>query len=59
MKQHRKYSRLVEKRQRGSLVLGLGCENNGVDEFKKVLEYNPQRVKFSSVKMWKMKWKRA
>ena len=31
----------------GVLVLGLGCENNGVDEFKKVLgDYNPQRVKF-------------
>ena len=31
----------------GVLVLGLGCENNNVDEFKKVLvEYNPQRVKF-------------
>ena len=31
----------------GVLVLGLGCENNNIDEFKKVLgEYNPQRVKF-------------
>jgi altronate hydrolase len=29
------------------LVLGLGCENNHIEEFKKVLgEYNPQRVKF-------------
>ena len=29
------------------LVLGLGCENNNIDEFKKVLgEYNPDRVKF-------------
>ena len=29
------------------LVLGLGCENNNIDEFKKVLgEYNPNRVKF-------------
>jgi len=31
----------------GVLVLGLGCENNYIDEFKKVLgEYNPERVKF-------------
>jgi altronate hydrolase len=31
----------------GVLVLGLGCENNNIDEFKKVLGgYNPQRVKF-------------
>ena len=31
----------------GVLVLGLGCENNNIDEFKKVLgEYNPNRVKF-------------
>ena len=31
----------------GVLVLGLGCENNNIEEFKKVLgEYNPQRVKF-------------
>lgn len=31
----------------GVLVLGLGCENNNIDEFKKVLgDYNPQRVKF-------------
>jgi len=31
----------------GVLVLGLGCENNNIDEFKKVLgEYNPDRVKF-------------
>ena len=29
------------------LVLGLGCENNNIDEFKKVLgNYNPDRVKF-------------
>lgn len=31
----------------GVLVLGLGCENNNIDEFKKVLgEINPKRVKF-------------
>lgn len=31
----------------GVLVLGLGCENNNIDEFKKVLgDYNPERVKF-------------
>ena len=31
----------------GVLVLGLGCENNNIDEFKKVLgDYNPNRVKF-------------
>ena len=31
----------------GVLVLGLGCENNNIAEFKKVLgEYNPDRVKF-------------
>lgn len=31
----------------GVLVLGLGCENNNIEEFKKVLgEYNPDRVKF-------------
>ena len=31
----------------GVLVLGLGCENNNIDVFKKVLgEYNPKRVKF-------------
>jgi len=31
----------------GVLVLGLGCENNNIAEFKKVLgEYNPNRVKF-------------
>ena len=31
----------------GVLVLGLGCENNNIDVFKKVLgEYNPHRVKF-------------
>ena len=29
------------------LVLGLGCENNNIPEFKKVLgDYNPERVKF-------------
>jgi altronate hydrolase len=29
------------------LVLGLGCENNNIAEFKKVLgDYNPKRVKF-------------
>lgn len=29
------------------LVLGLGCENNNISEFKKVLgNYDPQRVKF-------------
>lgn len=31
----------------GVLILGLGCENNNVEEFKKVLgQYNPNRVKF-------------
>lgn len=31
----------------GVLVLGLGCENNNIEEMKKVLgEYNPKRVKF-------------
>ncbi len=31
----------------GVLVLGLGCENNNIDEFRKILgEYNPNRVKF-------------
>ncbi len=31
----------------GVLVLGLGCENNNIPEFKKILgEYNPKRVKF-------------
>ncbi len=31
----------------GVLVLGLGCENNNLEVFKKVLgEYNPNRVKF-------------
>ena len=31
----------------GVLVLGLGCENNNIDVFKKVLgKYNPRRVKF-------------
>lgn len=31
----------------GVLVLGLGCENNNIEEFKKTLgAYNPDRVKF-------------
>lgn len=31
----------------GVLVLGLGCENNNIEEFKKILgEYDPQRVRF-------------
>lgn len=31
----------------GVLVLGLGCENNNIEEFKNVLgNYNPDRVKF-------------
>lgn len=31
----------------GVLVLGLGCENNNIEVFKKVLgDYNPNRVKF-------------
>ncbi len=31
----------------GVLVLGLGCENNNINVFKKVLgDYNPNRVKF-------------
>ena len=31
----------------GVLVLGLGCENNNIEVFKKVLgEYNPERVRF-------------
>ena len=31
----------------GVLVLGLGCENNNIEEFKKLLgEYNEKRVKF-------------
>ena len=34
----------------GVLVLGLGCENNNITEFKKLLgEVNPQRVKFLNV----------
>ncbi len=33
----------------GVLVLGLGCENNNIPEFRKVLgEVNPKRVKFMS-----------
>ncbi len=31
----------------GVLVLGLGCENNGIGQMKRVLgEYNPKRVRF-------------
>lgn len=31
----------------GVLVLGLGCENNNIEEFKRVLvEYDPERVRF-------------
>ena len=31
----------------GVLVLGLGCENNNINEFKKILgEYDPTRVRF-------------
>ena len=34
----------------GVLVLGLGCENNNIEVFKKVLgEYNPERVRFLNV----------
>ena len=34
----------------GVLVLGLGCENNNIHVFQKVLgEYNPDRVKFLNV----------
>ena len=34
----------------GVLVLGLGCENNNIDEMKKVLgEYNPCRIRFLNV----------
>lgn len=34
----------------GVLVLGLGCENNNIGEFKKVLgDYNPNRVKFLNI----------
>lgn len=34
----------------GVLVLGLGCENNNIDEFKKVIgEYNEKRVRFLNV----------
>lgn len=33
----------------GVLVLGLGCENNSIDEFKKVLgDWDPDRVRFLS-----------
>lgn len=33
----------------GVLVLGLGCENNNISEFKKILgDYDPERVKFLS-----------
>ncbi|MBQ2279462.1 MAG: altronate dehydratase [Clostridia bacterium] len=32
------------------LVLGLGCENNNIDEMKKILgEYNPRRIRFINV----------
>ncbi len=31
----------------GVLVLGLGCENNGIDKMKKILgEYDPERIRF-------------
>lgn len=31
----------------GVLVLGLGCENNNIDEMKKIIgEYDPERVRF-------------
>lgn len=34
----------------GVLVLGLGCENNNIGEFKKVLgDYDPERVRFLNV----------
>ena len=34
----------------GVLVLGLGCENNNIDEMKKVLgEYDPRRIRFLNV----------
>ncbi len=34
----------------GILVLGLGCENNNIDEMKKVLgDYNPRRIRFLNV----------
>ena len=34
----------------GVLVLGLGCENNNITEFKKILgDYNPDRVKFLNI----------
>ncbi|TDL34266.1 altronate dehydratase [Jeotgalibacillus sp. S-D1] len=34
----------------GILVMGLGCENNYIEEFKKVIgEYDPERVKFIEV----------
>lgn len=33
----------------GILVVGLGCENNGIESFKQSIgEYDPQRVKFMS-----------
>ncbi len=38
----------------GVLVLGLGCENNNISEFQKVLdEYNPERVKFLNAQDFK------
>ncbi|MBR5311684.1 MAG: altronate dehydratase [Clostridia bacterium] len=34
----------------GVLVLGLGCENNNIDEMKKVLgDYDPRRIRFLNV----------
>lgn len=30
----------------GVIVLGLGCENNQLDNFMKTYDYNPERVKF-------------
>ena len=42
------------------LVLSLGCENNNVNEFKKVLgNYNPNRVKFLITQDVGMRLKRA
>jgi len=34
----------------GVLVMGLGCENNNIEEFKRVLgPYDPERVKFLAI----------
>lgn len=51
-----KYTQLILKglinhpNAAGVLVLGLGCENNNIKEFKKVLgEYNEKRVKFLNI----------